>query len=392
MDITPSRTSASLRYLAAALVTAMVVGSCGTSNPSTDAAADSSAITTSSTDTSTTASSSRAVVTTEPSAGATTSTSATEEPSTTASVSAVIDDDLHRLAPPADVASPLLLWDRSGIEALGQSGRLGRIEIENLIQVTAVPSSSPIFQIANDTSVIWQVTDDGPARLLEVPQPDSLRLEGAGVDAGGEPVMFYQHRINADPENTKATLNSYRMSDATITELDTTGGWESGAHFSHMSPLGVGRGDTAVALWGSEGFVWVEINDLFTGEVVFDAEELGSECFDGDEGCPNFQDAVLFDGDIIGMRAAPTGAVDGVDAFGLWWYDIETGTSDLIEAWDWDNGLWYSEDMFLYNDSVLAISLEDGEGEPLPALHFDLISGESWTEPEAGFVRPAFSS
>lgn len=384
---TTKRRSGSLRYLTAAVVTMMVVASCATSDPAADSATtDASTIAAPSS----TESTARAVVTTEPNIDVTT-TAEREESSTNDSLPEAVDDVL-RLAPVADEASPLLLWDRSGIEVLGHSERLDRQEINNLIQVTAVPSFSPVFQTADNERVIWHVVNDGPEALLEVPANEALTLEGAGLDAAGESVFFYQHHVYADPENTRSTLRSYRLSDASVTEIAVTGGWESGVRFSHISRLGDGRTNTAVALWGAEGWTWLEITDVGTGDGVFNSQDLGMECFDGDEGCPNFWEAVVFDDDIIGMGPVIDDAGEGFGAFGLWRYETDDGTSELIEAWEWDNGLWYVEDMFLHNDSVLVISLEDGEGQPLPALFFDLVSGESWTEPDAGFLRPAFLS
>lgn len=366
----------------------MVVASCGTSDPAVDAATtDASAVAAPATPEST----ARAVVTTDSEINSTTTTAETEESSTNDSLSEAADSVL-RLAPVADKASSLLLWDRSGIEGPGHSERLDRQEIDDLIQVTAVPSLSPVFQAADNERVIWQVVNDESRAILEVPDNEALTLEGAGLDAEGEPVFFYQHHVYADPENTRSTLRSYRLSDAKITEITVTGGWESGVRFSHINRLGQGRTNSAVALWGAEGWTWLEITDLATGDAVFDSQDLGPECFDGDTGCPSFWEAVVFDGDIIGMGPVIDDAGEGFEAFGLWWYETDDGTSELIEAWEWDNGLWYVEDMFLHDDSVLVISLEDGEGQPLPALFFDLVSGESWTEPDAGFLRPAFLS
>lgn len=336
----------------------------------------------------------RSIVTANPTVdGASTSSSATTAPDDTTTTTVATNEDVLRLAPAAASASPHLRWDRNSISDLGHAGSLPGVSIASLDEVSAVPLGLPVFQAGGNERVIWELTEAGPIELLMVPESEALTLEGAGLDPDGEPVIFYQHHVYGDPETTRSMLRRFRPSDGELTDIATTGGWESGVTFSHLNPLGEGRGDVTVALWGAEGWVWFETIDIVSGQILFNSESaFTGECFAGATDCPDYLHAVVLESDVIGLRAVPAEGNDPVTEFGLWRFDTATGSEELLVSWPWDNGRWYAEDMFVGQGSTLVLSLEDGDGNPLPALHHDIATGQSWTEPEAAFLRPAFLS
>jgi hypothetical protein len=311
----------------------------------------------------------------------------TSEPiETTSSTSEVTDNGLLRLAPAGQHSSELLQWDAYGVTTFGHNGIGVTIPLDELSEIAAVPYGPIVFQTTDNQRVIWQLVDEEPQGFLVVPDNEQLTLEGAGLDAEGESVIYYQWRVYGDPMSTVSKLMEYRFIDGAIREITTTGGWESGTSFGQIGST------TTVGLWGAEGWEGVQILDLTTGDVSFDSEDLGIGCFFGEVGCPSFASAVLIGGDIIGMGPAPTGDIDTIDAFGLLLYDTATGSLETMQRWPWDIGEWYVEDMFTLGDSLIVVSLVDGDGGPLPALLFDAVSGESWTEPTAAFVRRFYLS
>ena len=318
-------------------------------------------------------------------------TSVSENTATTGSATSAITpstsetsgNGVLRLAPPGQPSIELLHWDLNGVTTFGHTDVGATIPLAGLSELAAVPHGPIVFQTEDNERVIWQLVDDEPQGFLVVPDSERLTLEGAGLDADGEPVIYYQRHVYGDPLSTVSRLMEYRFVDGAIREITTTGGWESGTSFGQIGTT------TTVGLWGAEGWEGVQILDLTTGDVAFDSEDLGIECFFGDVGCPAFASAVLVGGDIIGMGRAPTGEIDAIDAFGLLLYDTGTGSLETMQRWPWDRD-WYVEDMFTVGDSLIVVSLTDGEGAPLPALLFDAVSGESWTEPTAAFVRRSY--
>ncbi len=92
-------------------------------------------------------------------------------------------------------------------------------------------------------------------------------------------------------------------------------------------------------------------------------------------------------GDVIGIGPMSTLDTEQFDAYGLQLYEPDSGSMKMMRSWPWD-GRWFAEDMFTIGESLVVVSLSDRDGSPLPALLFDAVRGESWTEPSAGFVRP----
>ena len=115
------------------------------------------------------------------------------------------------------------------------------------------------------------------------------------------------------------------------------------------------------------------------------------ECFDGEDGCIWYDQAVIFSGEGYGIGPAPASADGIVDAFALYRFDLTSGEREVVLSMPWDNGLWYAEDMFALGGK-LVVSLKDDAGEPLPALVYDVASGSAWTLPQSGFVRPSYLS
>ncbi len=297
-----------------------------------------------------------------------------------------------RLAPPSKDLEPVISFTTEEIIPFGHAGPGEPIAVDGVSELASIPGWGIVYQTADNPHVIWGLDGGVADGLLVAPGNDTLTLEGGGLDDTGEPIVLYQYHQWGDmPETVVSTLRSFRPADGRVVDIAVSGGWESGMSVNALQVLGVGNGDTAAARWGAEGWIWLEILDVQTGDIVFSSpEDLGDDCFSGDEGCPDYWAAVPFFGAIVGMGPMWNDDAGVIDAFGLWEYDTTTGEQTLMQSWDWDNGLWYPEDMFIVNDSLLVVSLGDapGGGAPLPALFFDLVSGASWTAPEAAFVRP----
>lgn len=326
---------------------------------------------------------------------ATTSTPTTEAETTTTTAAPV--DDLLRLAPPRDDAGFTFRWDRTSVSPLLHSGPAEPIDLSvygQLSNVVSMPYGDILFQTTDNPRVIWRLVDGEAEGLLVAEGEDRLILEGTGLDEDGNAIVLYQYdEFGGTPETTRRSLRSFSPGDGTVVEIAPTGGWESGARFTPMDLLGPSNGDTAVASWGAEGWTWMEILDLQTGDTVFNSQTTEGDCFSGDTDCFFFEHAVVFDGDIVGMAPIWNEEQGWIDQYGLVRYDTESGGADLLMSWPWDNGTWYVEDMFLGGPG-LVVSLQDApfEGDPLPPLFVDLVSGESWTLPEATFLRPAHLS
>lgn len=323
----------------------------------------------------------------------TTTTEATTAEAEATTTTRQIDPAPLRLAPLSKDPERVVSFTTDGIIPFGHSGPGELIPLEGMSELASIPGWGLVFQTLREEQVIWSVVDGEQQGLLIAPGEDRLTLEGGGLDADGEPIVLYQyHEWGGTPDTVISYLRSFRPSDGEVIDITVTGVWESGAQMNALHVLGPGNGDTTAARWSSEGWEALGIVDARTGDRLFDsAADLGADCFSGDEGCPDYWAAVPFVGDIIGIGPVWNDEAGWVDAFGLWEYDIATGEQSLMQSWEWNNGLWYPEDMFVIDNSTLVVSLgtgPDGGGDPLPALFFDLVSGASWTAPEAAWVRP----
>ncbi len=375
----------------------LLAAACGGSDAADDAGDSTTTVATSTTapevaaDTTTTT----AIATTTGVDAETTTTEANPETTTTEATSTTIRDTGPaplRLAPLSKELDPVISFTADGIIPFGHGGPGELIPHEGISELASIPGWGIVFQTIGNPNVIWAITDGEPDGMLVAPDDDHITLEGGGLDDDGEPIVLYQYHQWGPPETNVTTLRSFRPTDGRVLDIAVTGGWEWGMSTNALHVLGPGNGDTAVARWGSEGWEGLDVLDVQTGDLVFSSStDLGQECFSGDVGCPDYWAAVPFFGDIIGIGPVWNDEAGWVDAFGLWEYSTATGEQSLMQSWEWDNGLWYPEDMFVINDSTLVVSLgtgPDGGGDPLPALFFDLVSGESWTAPTAAWVRP----
>lgn len=353
-----------------ALVTAVLVGACV---PAPQASDD--PIPTTTTTTTTIVTTTSTLATTSTTAAATTTTNTRAD-----------SDALFRVAEEGPWVLGLIVLDEIGARKQGHTGEFGSIIDGPLIEVVELPGIGFVFQTELRSSVIYFDAGEGPQELLVATGDQTLNLEGVVIDTDEVPHVVYQRYEGTTPPTARSTLRSYNFETSAVRELVETGGWESGTSFSHVTTNDV------VGMWGAEGFFGLSRFDLSDGTRTYntaDDPEL-TDCFDGDVDCPDYRAAVIWDGRIHGIGPVPNSS-GIVDAFGLYEFDQVSGTDTLLLTWPWDNGLWYVEDMFASGIEIV-VSLSDGEANPLPALVIDMTTGESWTLPEPGFVRPGYLS
>jgi hypothetical protein len=177
------------------------------------------------------------------------------------------------------------------------------------------------------------------------------------------------------------------LADGEQREIAITGGWESGTRFTILDD----SYPEVVGTWGAEGFLGQLIVDLEAGEVVYHADEAGYSCFDGEPGCPAYDSAALLDGRIFGIRSEWDPVRQVVDTRSLFSFDPDSGQEKVVARFAWDNGLWYPRQIMVLGDELI-VSVEDGDGEALPAVVIDPVTGEARTLQRAGFVGPAYLS
>lgn len=299
----------------------------------------------------------------------------------------VVDPSAYRLAPAGSLPLELLHWTADDARKQGHTGEWGSLADGPFFEVAEVPFKGLAIQRERAAEIIWLIDGTGdPKELLVATTGQRLELEGAAENQAGDPVVFYQrHILGGSPETTRSTLREYNLNTQEVREIVVTGGWESGTSFSQLG------GGAVVGTWSGEGWVGVSQVDLVAGVEVYDGDAAGHSCFDGEPGCPAYDQATMLDGQIYGIRSGWNEELGFVDTFGVHRFDPTTGTDELLAEFDWDNGLWYAEDMFALG-SELVISLKDGNDEPLPALMLNPSTGEMWTLPEASFVRRAYLS
>lgn len=314
-------------------------------------------------------------------------TTSTASPTTPETTTVVEPNDVFRVAPEGPWTAPgLILFDETGARKQGHTPGFAPIVDGPVAEIAEIPLVGWVFQTELWSQVVYLEAGDGPHELLVATGEQSLALEGVVFDDDEVSHVLYQRREGRTPPTARLTLRSYNFDTGVVRELAETGGWESATWFSHISA------DDVVGIWGAEGYFGLTRFDLADGARTYesvDDPDLAA-CFDGDAECPDYSAAVIWDGRIHGMGGVPN--PEGVvDAFGLYEFDQFSGTDTLLLTWPWDNGLWYVEDMFA-SDSEIIVSLSDGDGNPLPALVVDMLTGDSWTLPEPGFVRPGYLS
>lgn len=317
--------------------------------------------------------------------GERTGSASSEDGSASQSSGGAVDGDMaiFRLAHEGPLP-PALHWDSESIRKQSHTGEWFAVADGPFVEVAEIPAYGVVFQRSLDKRVVWLVGEAGPQELLVAADGQTLELEGAGETVNGDPVVFYQRHDHGSPEQTRSTLRSYNLVTEEVREILITGGWESSTSFSQLT------GGTVVGTWSSEGWEGLTQVDLQTGTELFNSDDEHA-CFDGEPACPVYRQATVLNRQIYGVRSIWNEERQLVDAAGVFAFDPATGFEERVVEFPWDNGLWYAEDMFAHGEQ-LVISLKDGNDQPLPALVVDLASGETWTLPEAAFVRPAYLS
>ncbi len=255
------------------------------------------------------------------------------------------------------------------------------------------------ISIARDaflTGVVYQRPGDnrrifgsGGDELVVAAENETIEFVGIRYEPtdGNLSHVLYTSRITSTPEATTETLRSYNRKTGEVTEIYETGGWESGTDF------GYAHGEWAVGRWSGEGFVRFDVVSVITGEIKksFPAE---GDCFEGEsqDGCLPFTVAALAGEKIYGFGPSRNDA-GVVDSMTL--YELDTRITQLIPlaSFPWEDGLYYPVDIWV-SGALALVSLSTAqstdEGQPLPALIYNLETDEASTMPESGYLHRAF--
>ncbi len=300
-----------------------------------------------------------------------------------ASSAVAVEEGVYRVAEPGEQVPDLLAWDHNEIRKRGQDGTLLPMPTGPFFNVVDVPNLGVIFQRNEFDQTVWLAKGSDERDLLVTDGEMQITLEGAGVNADNQAQIFYQRHELGSPEDTVSTLRSYNVETKDVANLGVTGGWESGTSFNHLA------GSVAIGRWGAEGWTGLASYDLGSGSDW--GEPVGVECFDGEDGCIWYDGAVIFAGEGYGVGPVTTGADGTVEAYALYRFDLATADREVVLSMPWDNGGWTAEEMFAHGGKIV-VSIMDGDGNPLPALIYEVSTGNAWTLPQSGFVRPSYSS
>ncbi len=237
-----------------------------------------------------------------------------------------------------------------------------------------------VFQRPGIDDTVFFNSGDGDQELLVASDNQTLDLLGVRYE-DDEAFVVYQRRTSTfNPETTSETLRAYNMGTGEVTELAVTGGWESGTSFSHVN------GDRAAAVWFAEAFFGVTITDITTGNIV---AEGGQDCFIGEPapGCNYFEEAVAVGDDVLGFGPVFDADLEKV-GYALYRYDTATDTEEVVASWPWGDEVLYEPQGMYTQNGLIVISIQDEAGQPLPALVVDDLTGDNWTAPTPGFLRP----
>ncbi len=290
--------------------------------------------------------------------------------------------------------APVTLWDKSGARTQGALAGPPTPVIEGpIVTLAQIPLQGWVYQREQESNVIYFSDGVTPERELLVGTGEqTLILEGvwlADGDADSAEVLY--QRFDPDGQNSIQTLRAYSVSSGDVREITVTGGFESATSFSLIDDRFV-----AGTFYG-EGYYELTSIDLETGDRPYRSSDDDFDCFDGiDPRCPEYDEAIVIGTDIFGFGTVPNPSTGIVDQMGVYRFDTSTGIEEVIASYPWDNGAYYAMDMVLLNN-VIAISLASGQfsqglGEPLPALLFDIGTGETTIAPEPGFVQPLWLS
>ena len=311
-------------------------------------------------------------------------TTAPAESTTIAPTTVTPDPGTLRLAP-ASAAQPFALrFGIDGVWVAAHTGVYSQVVEGPVTEAADTYLGGVVYQRPGIDNKIFVLGDDGADReLLVGTDEQTLTLIGSRVDGGDDAEVLYLRKTNSGFATDSETLRSYNMGTGEVTEIAEVGGWESATDYSFADA------DRIVGRWGAEAFSGLNILNTVTGEIEFGSED---ECFYGDysDSCPVYTDAVLHDGLIYGF--GPIVESDGsFSRMGLHRYDLQTETQELLSSWPYDPASPYESNGMLPGDPLI-ISLVDAQGEPLPALIFDLTTNVATTAPIAGNLRPAYLS
>jgi len=229
-----------------------------------------------------------------------------------------------------------------------------------------------------ESQTIWWLPTGAtqPRDLLVTSNSAYLLLEGL-IGAGAEREIVYQKRVNGDVEVATATLRTYRMSDAAVSELDVTGGWEWGTDISSVADGGV------VGNWGAEGsagFYWF---DLALRESLVAAEILDDDAWGKG---PPAQAMTIDAGQILSIGYMYE------EQMRLFRSDQNSAIAEVIATFPLAEGNWDATSlMVIANQAVISrVSITDDSDQQaitLGPIVVDLATGEATTLPYAVNAR-----
>ncbi len=311
--------------------------------------------------------------TTDPESGSTAPTT----PSTTAgSVQSFVDIDVVSSWPVA-----VTLWDASGAKKQGALPGFSEAVDGPIVNIVEVPLVGWVYQREVFSNVIHFDDGTGERELLVGSEEQNLQLEGVRLLPDESAEIIYQRRDPAGQE-TVETLRAFNFTTGEVREITLTGGFESSTHFSTIN------GRYAVGLFRGEGHFELTTIDLDTGQRLYSSAEQDFDCFDGgDPRCPDYDEALLIDNEVYGFRSWVS---DESVQRGLYRFDLSDSSETLLWALDADQGV-YGRDLIHAGEHLVlsfssAFSYEDF-ANPLPALLYNLSTGQAQLAPDAGFVQ-----
>jgi len=330
-----------------------------------------------------------------PAAGAATTTSrstterlsptSTTEPATTASSSSSQTAGPGEPFGDIEVASSwpvaVTLWDASGAKKHGAVPGFSAVVDGPITNVVEVPLEGWVYQRQQYSEVIHFDDGTGERELLVAAGGQQLLLEGVRMLPDETVEIVYQRRDPA-AQDTVETLRAFNFATGEVREITVTGGFESLTHFSTIN------GRFAVGLFQGEGHYELTTVDLDNGERAYSTAEQDFDCFDGgDARCPNYDQALIIDDTVYGFRTWADG--ETVER-GLYRFDLNDNSEDLLWALDADQGVCARDLIHVGDYLVLSLSSTfsyDDFANPLPAVLYNLSTGQTQRAPDAGFVQ-----
>lgn len=300
--------------------------------------------------------------------------------------------DVFRIAPAGPGPELAIRYGPDGVFHAGHTDRFTKVVDGPVSVAVDTYETGIVYQRPGDNRRVFIQGVDGDQELLVAAENQTIELVGIRIEPTDEIFhILYTRRTSSTPETTEETLRSYSMDTGEVTEIYQTGGWESGTDFNYI------EGELAVGRWSGEGFGRIDIVNVVTGQIKQSFPEVG-ECFDGDQakGCLPFIVANISGETIYGFGPRPNDA-GLVDTMAL--YKLDTTSSELTELifFPWDNGLYYPIDIWVTAVSrQVVVSLSTApradDGQPLPALIYDIETGEARTAPVSGYFHTGFIS